>query len=205
MFGEHGPNVRWCDGFVSAGGVFMVTVWDSRFEFKTSLIKDIFTLYTSHYSTAYVISLLTLPSILFLLQEKMATQLFGIKPTSSESEALQTRFGFLPEQEVQYPKKQAIVSRSTEGKLRVPILIFEVGRMLTTTDFFMRSCVNTASPSMIWMPTPLTRLWALNWLVEPLHCCLSFRLSKPISTLQPNLVSICFLIGEASMSWIIHH
>lgn len=64
----------------------------------------------------------------------------------------------------------------------------------------MRSCVSMASSWMTWLPMMSTCLWDLNWLFDPLECLLIFGPSKPISTPPPNLASIPFLGGEASMN-----
>lgn len=50
---------------------------------------------------------------------------------------MQARFGFLPEHEVQYPLNSVIISRPPEGKVRVPILIFEAGLRQPKTNFFV--------------------------------------------------------------------
>ena len=59
-----------------------------------------------------------------------------IVTSSSEFNTLQERFGFLPEHDMDYPRKGAIISHPPEEKVGVPILIFEAGLRLPTTDFF---------------------------------------------------------------------
>lgn len=59
-----------------------------------------------------------------------------IEPTFGEFETLQTRFAFFPKNGAQYPRKGVIISRQSEGKVRVLIAISEAGLRLSTTDFF---------------------------------------------------------------------
>lgn len=66
----------------------------------------------------------------------MTTQNIGIMPSLSEFSDLQERFDFLPENRVEYPQKGAIISLPSEGKVGVPIPIFEAGLRLPMSDFF---------------------------------------------------------------------
>lgn len=60
----------------------------------------------------------------------------GIVPSPSEFASLQERFGFLTEHGVEYPRKGAIITHPSQGKVRVPIPIFEAGLRLPMTNFF---------------------------------------------------------------------
>lgn len=67
----------------------------------------------------------------------MASLSTRIIPSPNEITSLQERFGLLPEHGVEYPQKGAIlISRPPEGKVGVPISIFEACLRLPTMDSF---------------------------------------------------------------------